>query len=185
MLEAVQTYIQKIVLFGILTTIAYQVLPGEKYEKYLKLYTGFLFIFLVFLPVLEISGIEESFRNFYETYEMNLQYDGEEQKAKEQLYQKYEETLAKQLEQVLEQQGYQVNTVQVVTDRKEDGKLEEVSVTLTEEEEDIIAIPVVEIQGNKELTEEEKQKTKEVQQLLETMYEGEGEELSITVKYVK
>lgn len=183
MIEAIRVYIQKIVLFGILTTIAYQILPGEKYEKYLKLYTGFLFILIVFLPIIQVSGLEESFQKFYQSYEMNLQYDGEEEKAKEQLYEKYEETLEKQLEQVLEKQGYAIGNVRIETDKKTDGKLQEVTVILQEEVGDEISVPVVQIGEKKALTEEENEQKEKVKQLLETMYQGE--EVSIAVQYAK
>lgn len=183
MLESIQTYIQKIVLFGILTTISYQILPGEKYEKYIKLYMGFLFIFLIFFPLLQVSGIEASFRRFYQSYEKELNYKGEDEKIKETLYEKYEESLEKQLGKVLEEQGYQVDTIEVVTDRKEGGNLKEVSVTLIGKREDKIEVPVVKIQEKKELTKEEEQKKEEVKQLLSTMYQGE--DISLIVNYIK
>ena len=56
MIQAIQSYVQQIVIFGILMTIVRQILPGQKYEKYIKLYTGILFLLLIFLPLLKVTG---------------------------------------------------------------------------------------------------------------------------------
>lgn len=190
MLEAMHTYIQKIVLFGILTAISYQILPGEKYEKYLKLYTGFLFILVLFFPMIQISGIEKTFQQFYSSYEMKLQYDGEEKQVKNQLYAKYEESMAKQLKQVLEREGHSVDSVQIKADSEQSGKLEEVIVILkSEEARGEIVVPVIEIQGQQDEVEEkanekEVQKQQEVEQLLKTMW-SEEDGISIVVQHKK
>ncbi len=184
MIQAIQSYVQQIVIFGILMTIVRQILPGQKYEKYIKLYTGILFLLLIFLPLLKVTGIEDNFLSFYKGYESQLQYDGMEQGTKEKLYERYEQTLEQQLQKVLEQQGYDVGSVAVKTDHKKDGELKSVNVLLQKQkEEGQIMIPAIEMQKEESVTKEEEETISTVKALVETMYQAEGEKIEVAVSY--
>ena len=74
MLEVIYSYVEKIVVFGIFVTIVSKILPNKNYGKYMKLYTGFLFLILLLFPLIRMTGIEQNFKNFYDSYDISLQY---------------------------------------------------------------------------------------------------------------
>ena len=132
----------------------------------MKLYTGFLFLILLLFPLIRMTGVEQNFKNFYDSYDISLQYDGVEQEAKEILYERYEATLNKQIEKVLEEQGYAIANVSVKTDAKKEGKVKEVLVPLQkgEEEEVVPTITIAPITADSKEGEEEQEKQTEMEQ---------------------
>lgn len=59
-------WIRGIVFYLILMTMIMNLLPDKKYEKYLQLFTGMVFLFLVFEPLAEISGLEAEVAGAFE-----------------------------------------------------------------------------------------------------------------------
>ena len=58
-MEAVYEWIRSLVFYLILMTTVLNFLPDRKYEKYLRLFTGMVFILLVFGPLGDLTGLEE------------------------------------------------------------------------------------------------------------------------------
>ena len=58
-MEAVYEWIRSLVFYLILMTTVLNFLPNRKYEKYLRLFTGMVFILLVFGPLGDLTGLEE------------------------------------------------------------------------------------------------------------------------------
>ena len=58
-MEAVYEWIRSLVFYLILMTTVLNFLPDRKYEKYLRLFTGMVFILLVFGPLGDLTGMEE------------------------------------------------------------------------------------------------------------------------------
>lgn len=50
----------------ILMTMVLNLLPDKKYEKYLRLFTGMIFIMMVFRPFLDVGGLEERMAGVFE-----------------------------------------------------------------------------------------------------------------------
>lgn len=50
----------------ILMTMVLNLLPDKKYEKYLRLFTGMVFIMLVFRPFLDVGGLEARMAGVFE-----------------------------------------------------------------------------------------------------------------------
>ena len=59
-------WIRGMVFYLILMTMIMNLLPDKKYEKYLRLFTGMVFLFLVFEPLAEISGLEAEVAGAFE-----------------------------------------------------------------------------------------------------------------------
>ena len=55
-MEAVYEWIRSLVFYLILMTTVLNFLPDRKYEKYLRLFTGMVFILLVFGPLGDLTG---------------------------------------------------------------------------------------------------------------------------------
>lgn len=128
MIAAIKEYISQIIILSLLITIVYQILPSKQYEKYIKLYVGMLFLFVIALPVMKATGVEQYFMEVYQEYETMMKPHVVGQGTQDQLYEKYEETLGNQVQAVLEKQGYPVEKVTVKT--KKDGEIGQVQVML-------------------------------------------------------
>lgn len=65
-MEWIYEWIRGLVFYLILMTMVLNLLPDKKYEKYLRLFTGMIFILLVFRPFLDMSGMEERMAGAFE-----------------------------------------------------------------------------------------------------------------------
>lgn len=67
-------WIKSIVGYMLVVSVAMQMLPGEKYGQYVKLFTGFLLLLLALSPILRIrsadSFLEKTINEFVEEQEM-------------------------------------------------------------------------------------------------------------------
>lgn len=60
-----QEWIQNIVVFLLLMTMAGQLIPDEKYKKYIRLTMGLLLILVVLLPLTRLAGMDKKiYQNF-------------------------------------------------------------------------------------------------------------------------
>ena len=58
-------WIQNIVIFLLMTAMAGQLIPDEKYKKYIRLTMGLLLIMVILRPLTRLSGMDEE---FYENF---------------------------------------------------------------------------------------------------------------------
>ena len=54
-------WIQNIVIFLLMTAMAGQLIPDEKYKKYIRLTMGLLLIMVILRPLTRLSGMDEEF----------------------------------------------------------------------------------------------------------------------------
>lgn len=59
MMDSVFEWVKSIVFYLLLLTVVGHLIPGQKYEKYLRLFTGMLLMILVMKPVLTLFSIDE------------------------------------------------------------------------------------------------------------------------------
>lgn len=65
-MEEIYDWIGSLVFYLILMTMILSLLPNKKYEKYLRLFTGMIFILLVFGPFADLSGLEARMAGIFE-----------------------------------------------------------------------------------------------------------------------
>lgn len=65
-MSGIYEWIRSLVFYLILMTMILNLLPDKKYEKYLRLFTGMIFILLVFGPFADLSGLEERMAGVFE-----------------------------------------------------------------------------------------------------------------------
>ena len=58
-MDVIYEWVRSLMFFLILTTMVVNLLPDKKYEKYLRLYIGAVFLILVFSPLANLSGAGE------------------------------------------------------------------------------------------------------------------------------
>jgi len=51
-------WLKSLVGYMLIVSVVMQMLPGEKYKQYVKLFTGFLLIIFVLQPVLKIGSVD-------------------------------------------------------------------------------------------------------------------------------
>lgn len=65
-MEEIYGWIGSLVFYLILMTMILSLIPDKKYEKYLRLFTGMIFILLVFGPFADLSGLEARMAGIFE-----------------------------------------------------------------------------------------------------------------------
>lgn len=65
-MNGIYEWVRSLVFYLILMTMILNLLPNKKYEKYLRLFTGIIFILLVFGPFADLSGVEERMAGAFE-----------------------------------------------------------------------------------------------------------------------
>lgn len=65
----VYDWIMNAAFYLVIFTAVLQVLPGEKYQKYVRFFTGLVIVVLLFSPIFRLLGMEHLFRGFRENAE--------------------------------------------------------------------------------------------------------------------
>lgn len=65
-MERFSEWIRGLAFYLIFMTMLLNLLPDRKYEKYFRLFTGMLFILLVFRPFTDLTGLEEQIAGAFE-----------------------------------------------------------------------------------------------------------------------
>ena len=61
MLEEVYKWIQNIAVYLVVVTAMLHAVPGKDYERYIRFFSGLVLIVLIFMPVLSVFGMKETF----------------------------------------------------------------------------------------------------------------------------
>jgi len=72
----------------VIFTAVMQLIPNESYQKYVRFFTGLIMILLILTPAMKLLGMEKTFLDLYEQYQMQDMILGEEivEDAKGQIY---------------------------------------------------------------------------------------------------
>lgn len=65
-MDIIYDWIRSLVSYMILMTMIMNLLPDKKYEKYLRLFTGMVFLLLVFAPFADLTGVEAQMAGAFE-----------------------------------------------------------------------------------------------------------------------
>ena len=87
-MDAILGWIKPILYFSIFITVMLQLLPTDKYTKYIRFFAGLLMIVLVISPVFRLLGGDEmSMSNrIYQEYEEQYQVDFDTMEREAQTY---------------------------------------------------------------------------------------------------
>lgn len=99
-MDTILNWVKPIIYFSIFITVMLQLLPGEKYTKYIRFFAGLLMIVLVMRPVLNLFGegdfSEKIFNeSFYQEQSAEIDLDIEEMEEQSQAY--YEKLIEESL----------------------------------------------------------------------------------------
>ncbi len=102
-MEQLRTWIMGMVTFLLMMTLVEQMIPGEKYRKYVRLAMGLILILMISMPVMRIFGVEENvLQNFVQE---NLKLSSLEAAAAQPLFteadlftESYEQTIRREID---------------------------------------------------------------------------------------
>lgn len=122
-MEGVVDWVKNLVFYLLFLTLALSLLPAGKYEKYVRLFAGMVFVLAAVRPFTVSLRLEEklagymeqvSFQNEAADFERELM--GMEERRMEELTSKYEETVAEQVGEMAREAGVEPERVEVEID---------------------------------------------------------------------
>lgn len=144
-MSALYSWVGNIVFYLIFITVAVNLLPNKKYEKYLKLFSGMVFILLVLKPLTGGLRLEDKIAYYFET--ITLQNDSEdlkkeltgmEQQRLGQMINQYEEAVAQDVEAMALDMEFHPVYTDITIDGNQDsskfGTVIHIYMTVTREE---------------------------------------------------
>ncbi len=145
MMKGIYEWIRSLVSFMILMTAIMNLLPDKKYEKYLHLFSGMVFLLLFFAPLTDLSGLEAQMAGAFEriTFQtdaklLKKEIEDADGARMQQLILQYETVLEQELRTMAESVGAECTDVEVIMEtnleQEEFGKLREVMMVFHPEE---------------------------------------------------
>lgn len=119
-MEAVYEWIRNITGYILFMTVLDNLLPGKKYGKYLKLFSGMVLILLIIQPLTGSIRLEDKIARYYEAFVFQYETDdlrqeilGMEDTRMNQIIAAYEAAVAEDVRQMAEEEGFGVVSCQV------------------------------------------------------------------------
>lgn len=119
-MEAVYEWIRNITGYILFMTVLDNLLPGKKYGKYLKLFSGMVLILLIIQPLTGSIRLEDKIARYYEAFVFQYETDdlrqeilGMEDTRMNQIITAYEAAVAEDVRQMAAEEGFGVVSCQV------------------------------------------------------------------------
>lgn len=168
------SWVRNIILFSLLASIAIELIPSDNYKTYIQLFVGFLTVFLVVEPIIDILGSKknislEAMRQFIVVDKEQMEDDCEEleEREKERKKEAYESQIGQQIRELLEAENYKVcsQKVEIGLEKEDLGKINKVEIVVKKKEQDSKVSEQIEssILGNYQISQQdEKEKVKKI-----------------------
>jgi len=146
-MEAFYGWIRNIICYLLFISVIENLLPGKKYLKYLKLFSGMILILLIIQPIANGLRLEDKIARYYESFVFRYESDdlknellGMENKRLEQMILQYEEAIAMDLDRMVREEGVETVSCRVViqSDQTHEnfGQVESISLLVCSEGQD-------------------------------------------------
>lgn len=153
-MNAFYEWVRGIACYLLLVSLLMLLLPEKKYQKYLKLATGLVFILLVAGPLMRLLDLDGVMEGYYQKFESYLKEEGAGEIPEEKLIEKaeaaavsaYETWVKEEAEAAAENMGYEVAQCRIQTagEGENKGELEKVYLKIRrKEQEGWLVEPVV------------------------------------------
>ncbi|MBQ7796091.1 MAG: stage III sporulation protein AF [Lachnospiraceae bacterium] len=127
-MSGIYEWVRSLVFYLILMTMVINLLPDKKYEKYLRLFTGMIFLMLVFAPFADLTGIEAEMAERFEklTFQndaklLKREIEDADGRRMAQLIASYEEAVETDMRMMAEGMDVRCLEVEVVLDESLEG----------------------------------------------------------------
>ncbi|MBT9778917.1 sporulation protein [Clostridium sp. MCC353] len=195
-MEELYGWVKNITCYLIFITVAVNLLPNKKYEKYIRLFAGMVLILLVVKPLTGSLRLEDKISRYFES--ISFQNEAEELKndligmetmrlAK--VIEQYQEAVAGDLEQMAQMEGfYPVSTsVTIEGDQEKEnfGQVTRISMTVSTETgpQETVVEPVEKVEiGNRDQVVKENTSLNTLRKRIEEYYGLEGTYVEIQLE---
>lgn len=151
------TYVKGLIVLFVVLTILLHLPTQENYRKYIHFFAELILTMALLSPVLSVFYDSDEFLQLieYEAFEEELAMVSEDMEHIEYLYEdyhreKYAQVIAEGVKQIAE--GYDFCVQEVEVELSEDYKVKHMTMCISENEENLIAIEVVKVAGTEEKT---------------------------------
>lgn len=136
-------WIRNIACYLVLISVVSNILPGKKYEKYIRLFTGLMFILIVFQPLTGTLNLEDKLLYYFETFtfreetgDLTKEILGIEEQRKQQMLHQYEKAVAMDICNMAKEEGWEeaAAEVEIEADEQEEsyGMVKHVTLVLSD-----------------------------------------------------
>ncbi len=137
-MEMIKDWLTNIVIFTVLATVTINVLPNNNYKRYIKLFIGLMFIVIIISPITKYLNINEDIGFNYILEEFNVNYNlysnskVNDNNYTKKLVETYEDNVGTNIKDYLNNQGYNIKNVEVISD--ENGQINSIDIEVISEE---------------------------------------------------
>lgn len=127
-MEQLYNWIRNIAYYLIFITVVLNLLPGKKYEKYIKFFAGMVLILLVLKPLTGSLNLDEKLAYYFKTIsfsneagELSAQISKMDEKRLKKMIGSYEEAVGVDLKSMAETAGFGCKKVSAEIDKNQDN----------------------------------------------------------------
>lgn len=188
MINFISSWTGGIVVSVIISTILEMILPEGKNKKYIKTVIGVYILFSIISPIIsKVNGTSINKGNLLEVEEMFKQNTVEVSSidTSDNIEKIYIANLKQDIKNKLEEKGYKVNAISIITDNSNYGKINQINLNISKKENKNIVEPInkININTNKSDTIEKENLpdsvVKELQEFLSNIYDVEKSTINI------
>lgn len=125
-MDGILTWVQNIAYYLIFMSVVAALLPGKKYEKYIRFFAGMVLILLVLQPLTSGLNLDEKLKAYYDSFtfqqesgELKQQILGMEEARLNAVIDQYEQAVAMDLSGMADEQELSVRSTEVIINREE------------------------------------------------------------------
>lgn len=137
-MDAVYNWIKGIAFYLIIVLAIQNVLPDNKYKKYIKMFTGMILVLLIISPITNLFNYTDKIANVYqsklveqEVNQMKNQLTGMEDSIVDASISQYKEYVKQQINLFVEEEGYQL--AQFSCEVNENVEISNISLVISKE----------------------------------------------------
>ena len=145
-----KSWVKGFLILYLLLTVFQNMAASEKYEKYLKFFSGILLITYVITPLLQFSGqgqaLADVLRNgsiWQQLESIRQESEYFEYRQSQTVLEQYEQAISKEVEALLQEHGLRVGKVKALLD--EEYQLQEIQISVEENLESVFIEDVAEL----------------------------------------
>lgn len=195
-MEELYSWVKNITCYLIFITVAVNLLPNKKYEKYIRLFADMVLILLVVKPLTGGLRLEDKISHYFESITFQNEADelkndliGMENVRLSKMIGQYQEAVATDLGQMAQTEGFYAISTEVIIESSQEkenfGQVTRISMVVAPEPEpqETVAAPVEKIEiGNRDQVVKENTSLNALRRRIEEYYGLEGTYVEIQLK---
>lgn len=183
--------VKNITVYSILVAVIMNILPKGQAQKQIKLFIGFLLLLIVISPITKLTKADFKMEKYIDKFQLDIQmkeltYGGASnaEKNQAQYLAQYEDNISKQMEQMIEAQGFPGAKVKIKASSDKDnfGDIESASIQIKNKASEQIEIDTIEVNIDNQHDSEEALEVKQLKKTLEDFYNIDSSNINIEIQ---